>query len=196
MYINLSFFSYEPLEYCHNFTIKFTMRIRLIVLMFLCFGVKIFAQNTSSIDFEIRNLGVNVDGFFKSFTVTTKFDDANNLEDFTGEIKANSIETGIESRDEHLLKEDYFYVSKYPLITMDVVELYKKAENRYSAKVNLRIKGKAKQITIPLKVEITDSQRKITSEFEINRRDFNVGGGSFVMSKTVKIKVVHIETFQ
>ncbi|SHG84007.1 YceI family protein [Winogradskyella jejuensis] len=172
------------------------MRIRLIVLMFLCFGVKIFAQNTSSIDFEIRNLGVNVDGFFKSFTVTTKFDDANNLEDFTGEIKANSIETGIESRDEHLLKEDYFYVSKYPLITMDVVELYKKAENRYSAKVNLRIKGKAKQITIPLKVEITDSQRKITSEFEINRRDFNVGGGSFVMSKTVKIKVVHIETFQ
>ncbi|MBT8243655.1 MAG: YceI family protein [Winogradskyella sp.] len=151
-----------------------------------------FAQK-SSINFEIRNLGINVDGFFKTFTVTTKFDDSNNLEDFSSEIKVSSIETGIDSRDEHLLQEDYFHTSKYPLITLDVAELFKDPNNEYSAKVNLRIKGKAKQFTIPLKVEITETQRKIKSNFEINRKDFKIGGGSFVMGKTVKIAVVHVE---
>ena len=67
-----------------------------------------FAQN-SSIDFEIKNLGITVDGFFKNFTVITKFDDSDNLIDFSSEIKAKSIETGIDSRDEHLLEEDYFH---------------------------------------------------------------------------------------
>lgn len=171
------------------------MKKRLTALLFIIACTLGFAQK-SSIDFEIRNLGINVDGFFKTFTVTTKFDDSNNLQDFSGEVKASSIETGIDSRDEHLLKEDYFHTSKYPLITLDVAELYKKQNNKYSAKVNLRIKGKSKQLTIPLQVEITEIQRKITSEFEINRKDFGVGGGSFVMSKTVKIKVVHVENMQ
>ncbi|MDA8874115.1 YceI family protein [uncultured Winogradskyella sp.] len=151
-----------------------------------------FAQN-SSIDFEIKNLGITVDGFFKNFTVITKFDDSDNLIDFSSEIKAKSIETGIDSRDEHLLEEDYFHTLKYPLITLDVAELYKKPNNKYSAKVNLRIKGKVKQLTIPLKVEITENQRKIISNFEINRKDFHVGGGSFILGKTVKIAVVHVE---
>lgn len=171
------------------------MKKRLTVSLFTIMLALGFAQK-SSIDFEIRNLGINVDGFFKTFTVTTKFDDSNNLEDFSGEIKASSIETGIDSRDEHLLKEDYFYTSKYPLITLDVAELYKKQNNKYSAKVKLQIKGKSKQLTIPLQVEITETHRKITSEFEINRKDFGVGGGSFVMSKTVKIKVIHVENIQ
>ena len=171
------------------------MKRLIISSLFTIFFVFAFAQK-SSIDFEIKNLGITVDGFFKTFSVTTKFDDSNNLEDFSGEIKANSIETGIDSRDEHLLEEDYFNVSKYPLITLDVTELYKKSNNNYLAKVNLRIKGKAKQFTIPLQVQISNSHRKITSEFEINRKDFNVGGGSLVMSKTVKIKVVHVEKLQ
>lgn len=154
-----------------------------------------FTQN-SSIDFEIKNLGVTVDGFFKTFSITTKFDAFNNLEYFSGEIKVNSIETGIDSRDEHLLEEDYFYESKYPLIKLNLVELYKKSQKKYSAKVIVQIKGKSKQITIPLQVEITKTKRKIISEFEINRKDFDIGGSSFVMSKRVKIKVVHIETIQ
>ncbi|ARV09766.1 hypothetical protein BTO05_08965 [Winogradskyella sp. PC-19] len=154
-----------------------------------------FAQN-SSIEFKIKNLGINVDGFFKTFTVTTKFDDSNTLIDFSSEIKVKSIETGIDSRDEHLLEEDYFHTSKHPLITLDVAELYKKSSSNYTAKVNLKIKGKVKQLSIPLQLEITKTHRKITSEFEINRKDFGVGGSSFVMSKTVKIKVVHVENIQ
>ncbi len=181
------------INYCFNFTLELLiMKSLLTSSLFLIVFAFSFAQN-SSIDFEIKNLGITVDGFFKNFTVITKFDDSDNLIDFSSEIKAKSIETGIDSRDEHLLEEDYFHTLKYPLITLDVAELYKKPNNKYSAKVNLRIKGKVKQLTIPLKVEITENQRKITSNFEINRKDFHVGGGSFILGKTVKIAVVHVE---
>jgi uncharacterized protein (UPF0303 family) len=37
------------------------------------------------------------------------------------------------------------------------------------------------------------NQRKITSNFEINRKDFHVVGGGFILGKTVKIAVVHVE---
>ena len=77
--------------------------------------------------------------------------------------------------------------------TLKSIALKKIVTNQYSAKVNLTIKGKTKQITIPITVEISEASRKITSKFQINRRDFGVGGRSLVLSNTVKISVVHIE---
>ncbi|MFD1062644.1 YceI family protein [Winogradskyella litorisediminis] len=168
------------------------MRNRLFITFFLWFSFIGFSQN-SSIDFEIRNLGINVDGFFKKFSITTKFDASNNLKNFSGEITVNSIETGIESRDEHLLEEDYFYTKNYPKIFLESKEISKKSEGNYNVKAILKIKDKTKQINFPVKTIITKDSRKITAYFEINRRDFNVGGGSLVMSKTVKVSVVHIE---
>lgn len=171
------------------------MRNKFIVAFFLCFSFVGFSQN-SSIDFEIRNLGINVDGFFKKFSITTKFDSANNLERFSGEITVNSIETGIDSRDEHLLEEDYFCAKNYPKIFLESTEVKKQSQGNYTVKASLKIKDKTKQISFPVKTTISKDSRKITAYFEINRKDFNVGGGSFVMSKTVKIKVVHVENMQ
>ena len=169
------------------------MRIRLIVTFFVCLAFNVYAQNTSSIDFTIRNLAINVNGHFDTFSITTTFNALGQLEKLEGEINANSIETGIDSRDEHLLKEDYFYISKYPLIKLKSTSISKVSSSKYRVKANLTIKGQTKQITIPVTCENRANQIKLSSNFEINRRDFNVGGGSFVMSKIVKLKVVHIE---
>ncbi len=169
------------------------MRLQLIIICLLSVSIKCLAQDTSSIDFIIKNLGVNVDGHFNSFSITAKFDASNTLESISGEISVKSIETGIDSRDEHLLKDDYFNATKFPKIVLKSIEIIDKAPDKYTVKANLTIKGKTKQISIPIIVSDTDSKRKLISEFEINRRDFDVGGGSLVMSKTVKIKVVYIE---
>ena len=167
---------------------KYLSLIALVFYTSLC-----IAQERSNIDFVIRNVGINVDGHFNSFSVTTNFDASNNLKKISGDVKVKSIVTGIESRDEHLLEEDYFNASKYALISLQSIKLEKISSNQYTAIVDLSIKGKTKRITIPLTVELSEFSRKITSEFEINRRDFGVGGSSFVMSKIVKITVVHIE---
>ncbi|WP_299115728.1 YceI family protein [uncultured Winogradskyella sp.] len=172
------------------------MRIRLIFTLLLCLAINASAQNTPSIDFTIRNLGVNVDGHFDTFSITTKFDASGQLKKLEGEIKVKSIKTGIESRDEHLLEEEYFHTSKFPFIKLKSTSIRKVSSSEYKIKANLTIKGKTKQITIPVKYENLETQRKLSSNFEINRRDFNVGGGSFIMSKTVKLKVIHIEKKQ
>lgn len=169
------------------------MRFPLILILLLLTSINSFCQETSSIDFVIKNLGINVDGHFKSFSVTSKYDTSGNLQSISGEITVKSIETGIDSRDEHLLEDDYFNVTKFPKIILKSSQIVKRSSNLYTVKAKLTIKGKSKQVSIPVKVSKTDLNRKMVSEFEINRRDFDVGGGSLVMSKTVKIKVVHIE---
>lgn len=163
-----------------------------LVIMVCCmpFGM---AQQTSSIDFVIKNVGISVDGHFNTFSISSKFDTANKLIDISGNVTVKSIITGIESRDEHLLEEEYFNAKTYPLISLQTITLKQTSSNRYTATVDVTIKDKTKRITIPLTVEYSESSRKVTSEFEINRRDFGVGGRSFVMSNTVKISVVHIE---
>jgi polyisoprenoid-binding protein YceI len=167
-------------------------RFRFLAL-FMFFVTLTFSQNNPSIDFTIRNLGINVKGHFDKFSITTKLSSQKEFIGLSGNIKVNSIDTGIDSRDEHLLKGDYFNAEKHTLITLQSIKITKKTASEYLAKARLTIKGKTKNISIPVKVEKIIDAYKITSSFEINRRDFDVGGGSFVMSKMVKINVVHYQ---
>tara|TARA_R110002049_G_scaffold308605_1_gene513120 strand:- start:5203 stop:5718 length:516 start_codon:yes stop_codon:yes gene_type:complete len=167
-------------------------RFLLFVLCF-CYLSLGFSQNKSSIDFVIRNLGINVDGYFKAFTINANFNTQGELLSIKGKIKVASIETGIESRDEHLLKADYFDVGNHEYIMLESTTISKNPINNYSVTAKLTIKGKTKEITLPIEVSKSSNVYKISSYFEINRKDFDIGGGSFVMSKTVKIKVVHYQ---
>lgn len=169
------------------------MKLRLSFFLIVCCITLSFSQQSSSIDFVIRNLGINVDGYFNTFTINAVFNTNSELEALSGNITASSIKTGIDNRDEHLLEEDYFHVEKHKHITIKSISISKKSTNTYSVKANLTIKGTTKEITIPVTVKKDNGNYKISSNFEINRRDFDVGGGSFVMSKTVKINVVHYQ---
>ncbi len=168
---------------------------RYLFFVLLCCCVSFgFSQNTSTIDFAISNLGIKVDGHFNSFSVTTKFNEANSeLETISGSIAVSSIETGIDSRDEHLLDEDYFNAEKHKQITLKSESVTKVSDSQYKVKASLKIKGITKQITIKVDVVKTNDSYKVSSSFEIDRKDFKVGGSSFVMSKTVKINVIHYQ---
>ena len=168
------------------------MKARFVLALLLCLSFTSFAQK-SSVDFEIKNVGITVDGHFNTFTINAELGSNAELKTISGKITASSIETGIDSRDEHLLEEDYFDVEKHKYITLKSTLINKKSESKYTIKADLSIKGKTKSVTIPVAVQKLDGSYKITSNFEINRRDFDVGGGSFVMSKTVKICVTHYQ---
>lgn len=162
----------------------------LLITCFCCFSFG-YSQNDSAIEFVIRNVGIGVDGYFNTFDIETEFDDEGKLLNISGEINVASIETGIDNRDEHLLKDDYFDAENYGNITLVSKKIKAKNAGLYHITVALTIKGKTKEIPIIIKINKTNNQYKIISNFEINRRDFNVGGGSLVMSNTVKINVVH-----
>lgn len=161
-----------------------------LITCFCCFSCG-FSQDKSNVEFVIRNVGIGVDGHFNTFNIETKFDDAGRLLNIKGEIKVASIETGIESRDKHLLKEAYFDVENYDTITLVSKKINIKSANLYHVTATLTIKGKTKVIPITLKLEKINNRYKLVSNFDIDRSYFNVGGRSFVMSNTVEINVVH-----
>ncbi|WP_411894023.1 YceI family protein [Winogradskyella sp. A2] len=166
---------------------------RLLIVFICLFSFGTVNAQDSSVNFIIKNLGVNVDGHFNEFTISTDFNSEGELNTIASTIEVSSIETGIESRDEHILEEDYFDVKQYLTITLKSIEIKVVKPNHYDIEASLTIKGKTKKVTIPVTVQKMDGNYKITSYFEINRRDFDVGGGGFVMGKIVKINVTHYQ---
>ena len=63
----------------------------------------------SSVNFTIKNLGLNVTGKFTGLSGSIIFD-PNNLSEskFSVSVNASSIDTDIKARDNHLKKEDYW----------------------------------------------------------------------------------------
>ena len=170
------------------------MKRCLLFLCLCCFPSFGLCQNTSSIDFVIKNLGINVDGYFNTFSIVTKFNERTlELEQISGSIDVSTIKTGIDSRDQHLLEEDYFNVATYKQITLTSTSVTKVSDTQYMVKAHLKIKGITKQLNLKVDVVKTNGSYKIASTFQIDRKDFKVGGSSFVMGKTVKINVIYYQ---
>ena len=86
-----------------------------LLLLFLCSSISISSQEwnqktkQTKITFTIKNFGLNVDGDFSKIKINTNFNSKNLFESYiNSEIVVKTISTGIESRDEHILDEDYF----------------------------------------------------------------------------------------
>ena len=169
----------------------------------LYLGVTVLhAQNLSTdlegtaISFKIKNLGLTVDGTFSEFKVEANFDEAN-LQDsyFVGSAVVKSIDTGIEARDNHLQKDDYFHMEQFPEIELKSDKLKKLKDNQYEFTGQLSIKGKTKTIVFPISVERTGNSLIAKGNFEINRLDFKVGKSSWVLKKKVKVSIAYKGNF-
>ena len=152
----------------------------------LCISQDQIAQ--ISVDFKIRNLGIGVDGHFKRASITTNFTNIDSAQWILyGSLDVSSIDTDNTKRDEHLLKVDFFDFENHPEITLKATTFKKKSETTYDVTVNLTIKGITKTMIIPIEIIGVVNNFKLRSNIEINRRDYDVGGGSLILSNKVKI---------
>lgn len=165
------------------------MKQRFFIAVVLFVGFLGFSQE-SEVSFIIKNFGVNVDGHFNRYDIKIERDSEGAISDIKGTVLVNTIETGIESRDEHLLEEDYFDALAFPEITLISTSILAINKSDYKVTANLSIKGKTKPITFKGFLSNDEFGTKFQTEFEINRRDFGVGGGG-VLSKTVRILVIY-----
>jgi polyisoprenoid-binding protein YceI len=137
----------------------------------------------NSVTFIIKNFGVNTKGEFKGLKGTIKWDAANPANSsFNVSVDVNTINTGIDLRDNDLKKETYFNAEKYP--TINFVSTTVNGDNVTG---NLTIKGVTKEISIPFAVTPAGSGYLFEGKFSLNRKDFGVGGGSFVLSDHVDV---------
>src|SRR3954454_10878478 len=98
--------------------------MKLLTALFFCvLTFSVFSQqykpvdNNSDIVFTIKNFGINTAGSLKGLKGAIKFNSSDLASSsFTVSVDVNTIYTGVDSRDDHLKREEYFDVEKYPLI--------------------------------------------------------------------------------
>jgi polyisoprenoid-binding protein YceI len=172
-------------------------------LLILCAGFFSFGQTVthqytpsdagSSVTFSIKNFGLNSKGSFTGLLGNIVFDGRNPGGcSFDVTINAASINTDNEVRDEHLKKEGYFDVVKYPrirLVSSSVGAADK--DGHYAFTGNLTIKDKTKEISFPFLATPVGDDYIFKGSFTINRRDFGVGGSSTLANNlTVTVTVL------
>lgn len=170
-------------------------------LLYLLISILIFTSHNevrsqspriinSEISFTIKNTGINVNGIIGGFEGTINFNpiDLSNSKIICS-VDPATIDTGINSRDKHLKGEDYFDVKNFKSITIESISLKKLDNNEFEGKFNLTIKGTTKLETFKFNRTQVGEEHLYQSEFIINRRDYNVGGNSLVLSDEVKVAV-------
>lgn len=147
-------------------------------------------DNGSSVKFEIGNLGFDVEGTFKGLNGKMLFNEKDLASSFFHvSVNAGTINTENSTRDKHLKGESYFYVSRYPFITIVSTKLAKSTTPGYYVFFGkVTIKDKTQDISFPFTVTSIGDAYRFKAEFKIKRRDFDVGGKNTI-SNELKVKL-------
>lgn len=172
------------------------MRSLLILLAMLLASPHLFGQQQAwqasqvNVQFFIRNAGLEMAGVFKEVSGSFVTDQKTNLPVLIrGTVKVRSIDTDISMRDNHLRGKDYFDVAAFPEMQMQMVRI-----TASSIVFDVTIKGKSKRYEMPYKWRQVGEKGYFSVEFELNRRDFGVGGRSMMLADDLKVKVQLILT--
>jgi polyisoprenoid-binding protein YceI len=136
----------------------------------------------SSVQFTIKNFGINTSGSFSGLQGEINFDNHDlSKANINVSIDAGTINTDNGTRDEHLRQESFFDVKDYPRISFvstkittsnkaDVLFIFGK----------LTIKNQTREISFPFTVTPDGNGYVFKGIFNINRKDFGVGGTSII----------------
>jgi polyisoprenoid-binding protein YceI len=173
------------------------MKIIKILFATLIFSNLAFAQTYNATDvgskvhFTIKNFGMKVGGDFTGLKGTIVFNpNALATSSINVSVNATSVNTSNGSRDKHLRKEEYFNVEKFPLLTFVSTKITESSTaGRFFVLGNLTIKGVTKSVQFGFSATPSATGYALAGDFEINRRDFGVGGSSSVMADKLKVSL-------
>jgi polyisoprenoid-binding protein YceI len=171
------------------------MKLLRLTTAFLLIANSLFAQSFTTSDdgskvhFMIRNFGIKVGGDFKGLKGTIVFNPkALATSSFNVSVDSKTIDTDNGSRDGHLRKDEYFSVDKFPSLSFVSTKITESsAAGRFFVVGNLTIKGVTKSVEFGFSATPTATGYLFNGIFEINRRDFGVGGSSSIMADKLKI---------
>ena len=160
----------------------------ILILTAFCFVVlKLPAQNSiklvvepnhSTIGFAIPIGGgtTRVTGKFMNFEIELDYDQSDFTKtSITANIKTESINTGINDRDNDLRSEIFFFTEEHPeiIFTSDYIE---KSSEGYLVHGKLKIKGVEKSVVMPAQL-ITRSENTIGIKirWKLNRIEYGIG---------------------
>jgi len=164
----------------------------------------------SAVQFKVRHLMVsNVRGDFEQVSATVHYDEkdiSRSRAEVT--IDANSINTRIKQRDDHLRSADFLDAAKYPAITFKSKRVEKAGEGRLKVTGDLTLRGVTKEVVLVVEgpaPAIKDMQGNVRvggqATTKINRKDFGLTwnkaleAGGVVVGDEVEI-VIDLEIYR
>jgi polyisoprenoid-binding protein YceI len=134
----------------------------------------------SGVGFSIRHFVSNVPGRFTDFNGTIRYDRQNPAASGVElTVRAASIDTANNDRDDHLRSADFFDVEKFPTFTFTSTSVTPKSAKTFEVTGDITLRGVTKRITIPatyLGLVQAPRGEKIGFEatFTLNRKDFGI----------------------
>ncbi len=159
----------------------------------------------SEIQFKAKHMVIStVTGSFLEFSgkMETQSENKTNFENsiISFEAQVDSIDTGVEQRDEHLRSSDFFEAEKYPTITFKSTSFKKNdSDDSYKMEGELTIKEVTKSISLQVEYGGTavDMYGQTKAGFElrgkVNRQEFGLvwsattEEGSVIVSDDIKL---------
>jgi len=171
---------------------RITVSFSVLILSFALFSQSYTpVDQGSKVHFVIDNFGIATGGDFKGLSGAIKFDPANlAASDFDVSIDANTVDTDIEARDNHLRKAEYLDVKTYPRISLKSTRITKTNKDDYLYMfANITIKGVSKEIKFPFTATAKNGGYLFEGSFKLNRRDFGVGKSSISLSDDLSVSL-------
>jgi polyisoprenoid-binding protein YceI len=169
--------------------------VRLFTACFVLFGSIGYGQNkfqvdSSSISFQIKNAGLNVNGTFSGLEAQINFNPKKfKSSSIVATIDAASVDTGIRIRNNHLRRADYFNVDAYPRIGVQSNNFQQKERGEFIGNFTVKIKGKEGVVLMPFTYENDGNFFVLKGNFVIDRTDYDIGGKSILLDDSVKIDI-------
>lgn len=138
-------------------------------------GTKYVFTPESKIHFVGSKVTGSHNGGFKTFTGHfTVADGAPVGNDHKVVIDMKSTWSDDEKLTGHLKSPDFFDVEKHPESTFDVTSIKKTGDTAYEVAGNFTLHGVTKNITVPATATSDGDTIRISSKFDINRKDFGI----------------------
>ena len=134
----------------------------------------------SGVSFSIRHFVSNVSGRFRDFDGVIKYDKLNPAASSVEfRVRAASIDTTNNDRDEDLRSKKFFEVEKYPALTFTSTKVVPKDASTLEVTGNLTMHGVSREITFPVQVLGTmqaphGEKAGFEASFTVDRKEYGI----------------------
>ncbi|MBM3376363.1 MAG: YceI family protein [Betaproteobacteria bacterium] len=144
----------------------------------------------SRIEFVYQQMGVKVDGRFKSFTADLRFDPAKPAAAKASfDVALASIDTGAAESDEEVVGKGWFNTKVFPSARFVATSVKPLGGGRFEVTGTLSIKGQSRPVVVPAQFTAQGKTGLFEGSFVIKRSDFNAGKFAPAVGDEVTITV-------
>ncbi len=105
------------------------------------------------------------------------------------EIDMTSVYSDTPKLSEHLKSADFFAVRDNPTSRFVTTKIEKTADGGFNVTGELTLLGKAKAVTFPAKITLTEANITLNAEFRINRHEIGITYGKGQINDEVVLKL-------